>query len=64
MNEYIYLNSFDDGLELEKELSKFIQFYNYERKHQSLGYLTPAEVYIDKKNYLKKVQKLNQTATP
>lgn len=47
--EYIYLNSFDNGLELEKGLSKFIQFYNYERKHQSLGYLTPANIYIDKK---------------
>lgn len=55
--EYIYLNSFDDGLELEKGLSKFIQFYNYERKHQSLGYLTPAEVYIDKKELPKKSTK-------
>jgi putative transposase len=57
--EYIYLNTFNNGLELEEGLSKFIQFYNwaaprYERKHQSLGYLTPAEVYIHKKELPKK----------
>jgi len=55
--EYIYLNTFSDGLELEKGLNGFIQFYNYERKHQALGYLTPAQVYIDKKELPKKSTK-------
>lgn len=52
--EYIYLNTFEHGAELEKGLNGFIQFYNYERKHQSLGYLTPAEIYIYKKKLPKK----------
>jgi putative transposase len=47
--EYIYLNVFENGFELEKGLNRFIQFYNYERKHQSLNYLTPANIYIDKR---------------
>lgn len=55
--EYIYLNTFENGAELEKGLCKFIQFYNYERKHQSLRYLTPAEVYIYKKELPKKSTK-------
>jgi hypothetical protein len=56
--EYIYLNTFDNGLESEKGLNGFIQFYNYERKHQSLSYLTPAEVYIHKKEVQKKYKNL------
>ncbi len=47
--EYIYLTAFENGLEPEKGLNGFVQFYNYGRKHQSLGYLTPANVYLDKK---------------
>jgi putative transposase len=44
--EYIYLNVFNNGRELEKGLDGFVQFYNHGRKHQSLGYLAPADVYL------------------
>lgn len=43
--EEVYLKSYQDGQELWKSLKKYFEFYNYERPHESLGYMTPAEVY-------------------
>jgi putative transposase len=45
---YIYLYEFEDGQALHKGIQGFMQKYNYENKHQSLAYYTPAQVYIDK----------------
>lgn len=44
--ENIYLNSYQDILETKTGLNKYFLFYNNERRHQSLNYLTPAEVYL------------------
>lgn len=44
--EHVYLRGYADGLSLWKGLEKYVHFYNYERKHQSLGYQTPAQWYI------------------
>lgn len=44
--EHIYLNVYDDGLSLYKGLQKYFSFYNDERRHQSLGYQTPANQYL------------------
>ena len=44
--EDIYLNSYQDVLEIKTGLNKYFPFYNNERRHQSLNYLTPAEVYL------------------
>jgi putative transposase len=41
--ENIYLNEYATGNELKYGLRKYFRFYNYERPHQSLGYLTPVE---------------------
>lgn len=46
--EHVYLHAYADGLSLLKGLTEYIQFYNYERKHQSLGYQTPAEWYVER----------------
>jgi len=43
--EDIYLNSYQDVLETKTGLNKYFPFYNNERRHQSLNYLTPQEVY-------------------
>ena len=43
--EEIYLNEYQDVWQAEDRLRKYFEFYNHRRPHQSLGYLTPAEVY-------------------
>ena len=48
--EWLKLEHIPTVAKLKIELQKFIQWYNHERGHQSLGYLTPDEVASDKKN--------------
>ena len=43
--ENILLYIFDTVLELKDSIRSFIQVYNDERFHQSLGYKTPTEIY-------------------
>ncbi len=40
--DLIYVSDFADGHELHRAISRFIDFYNYERPHQSLHCSTPA----------------------
>lgn len=44
--ENIYLNSYADLKETRNGLKDYFQFYNHDRKHQGLGYQTPAQVYL------------------
>lgn len=37
------LTEYADSLEAVRELSSYIRYYNQDRRHSSLGYLTPAE---------------------
>ena len=50
---HIYLHEYTDGKSLYEGLLSFIQFYNYGRKHQSLSYLTPSQVYLERKTITK-----------
>ena len=59
--EYIYLHEFKDGKALFDGLLKFMQFYNFERKHQSLRYLTPNQVFNERLSIAKNSTKLNNT---
>jgi len=43
--EKIYLEPSDNGMELYHKIKKYIEFYNRERPHQSLGYKTPEEMF-------------------
>ena len=43
--ENIYLNAYPSVLELDLGLLDYFHFYNHERPHQSLNYLTPNEVH-------------------
>ena len=44
--EDIYLNDYETAKQLKAGLKKYMHFYQYQRTHSSLGYQTPAEVYL------------------
>lgn len=52
--EYLYLHAPCNGKELWQGIHNYFTRYNYHRPHQSLDYLTPAQVYFQDKE---KVQK-------
>ena len=37
------LDEYEDAVEAVRELSSYITYYNVDRRHSSLGYLTPTE---------------------
>lgn len=43
--EEVYLHDYTNPKEAARNLTRYIQFYNHERPHQSLNYKTPAQVY-------------------
>ncbi len=45
--EAIYLNEYADIEELQSGIKQFFQFYNFDRYHQALNYLRPADVYFE-----------------
>ena len=44
--EHLYLHVYEDGLSLYKGLQQYFSFYNGERRHQSLEYVTPQSLYL------------------
>ena len=42
----IYLKSYSSVSELKLAVSEYINYYNNERPHQSLGYQTPYDVFM------------------
>jgi putative transposase len=44
--ECVYLNEFETPKEARRVIGEYIEFYNHQRLHQSLGYRTPAQVYF------------------
>ena len=49
--EKIYINAYENTTDLFLAIVEYVQFYNFERKHQSFKYRTPAMLYGAKKNY-------------
>src|SRR6266540_4254298 len=43
--EEVYLHEYTSPKEADRQLANYIRFYNLERPHQALDYLTPAQVY-------------------
>jgi hypothetical protein len=43
--EEVYINDYETPRDARNGISEYLGFYNSERPHQSLRYLTPAEVY-------------------
>jgi len=46
--ENVYLNDYSDFKEAETGLEDYFKFYNEKRRHQSLDYKTPANIYFGK----------------
>jgi len=44
--EEVYLNDYLSPREARVGLNRYLHFYNFQRPHQSLNYLTPAQVYF------------------
>ena len=44
--EEVYLKAYRDGRDARVGIGDYFCFYNTERPHQALGYMTPAEVFI------------------
>lgn len=57
--EEIYLKHYEDLKEAKQEIAKYIRFYNSRRKHSSLGYKTPDQVYFNNPDFQisKEIQK-------
>lgn len=47
--ENVYLYAYADGRECYRGLAKYFNYYNHRRRHQSLQYRFPAEVYLENK---------------
>jgi putative transposase len=43
--EDIYLRAYENGRELQAGLTRYLDFYNRRRMHQSHEYQTPDEIY-------------------
>jgi len=46
--EEVYLHAYESVWEAERSIKTYIQFYNQERLHSSLGYQTPISLYNSK----------------
>jgi putative transposase len=44
--EEVYLNDYGSPREARQNIGQYLTFYNNERPHQSLGYCTPAQLYL------------------
>lgn len=47
--EEVYLKSYETVWEAREGIGRYFNFYNNRRKHQSLGYKTPAEIYFERR---------------
>jgi putative transposase len=50
--EEIYLHEPKDFKDLQQQVNRFMRYYNHERPHQSLEYLTPSEAHFNLKKKL------------
>ena len=44
--EYIYIHPEDTGAELYQGIKRFIDDYNYNRRHQGINHRVPSKIYL------------------
>jgi putative transposase len=55
--EEVYLNEYLSPRQARQGLRRYLDFYNFERPHQSLDYRTPAQIYFEDQSWLKRFLK-------
>jgi len=60
--EEVYLNDYCSPKEARQGLRQYLDFYNFERPHQSLDYQTPAQIYCKDQSWLKRFLKKEKQA--
>lgn len=58
--EEVYLNEYVTPRQARQGLTDYFYLYNYERPHQALDYLTPAELYLTRMNMLTNGTNVNE----
>lgn len=58
--EEVYLNEYVTPRQARQGLTDYFHLYNYERPHQALDYLTPAELYLTQINVLTNGTNINE----
>ena len=59
--EEVYLADYETPREARVGLASYLSFYNQERPHQALGYLTPAAVHAEPDRLTKRITESNET---
>lgn len=62
--EEVYLHDYAFPRQARQGLSDYFQLYNYERPHQALDYLTPADLYLTRMNMLTNGTNVNEPTEP
>lgn len=61
--EEVYFQEYETPRMARQGMSRYFDFYNFERSHQSLDYQTPAEMYFGDQSQLQSVLSEKEVST-